>query len=261
MDDAATNGAADRGSAGPSKLTTLPIDKVRFVGDPVVCIVATDRYLAEDAAELVTIDYEELPPVCEMARALAPGAALVDDSLPSNLVSHQSFVAGDPIASLRRGASRRRGRRSISTARPTRRSRRAAAARFGTRAGGISPMHVGNQVPHPYRTQLARRLRLSESQVTVISPDIGGGFGQKIALYREELTVAALARALRRPVRWREDRSENLLAVEPCARGRRAYARGRRSRRPHPARSSWRSSRTSAPIASIRRTTSRAWWR
>jgi carbon-monoxide dehydrogenase large subunit len=67
-------------------------------------------------------------------------------------------------------------------------------------------------VPHPYRTQLATRLRLSESQVTVISPDVGGGFGQKITLYREELTVAALARHLQRPVRWREDRLENLTA-------------------------------------------------
>jgi carbon-monoxide dehydrogenase large subunit len=74
-------------------------------------------------------------------------------------------------------------------------------------------VHVGNQAPHPYRTQLARRLRLHESQVTVICPDIGGAFGQKIALYREELTVCALARGLRRPVRWREDRSENLLAA------------------------------------------------
>jgi carbon-monoxide dehydrogenase large subunit len=74
-------------------------------------------------------------------------------------------------------------------------------------------MHIGNQVPHPFRTQLARRLRLSESQVTVICPDIGGAFGQKIALYREELTVAALARQLGRPVRWREDRAENLIAA------------------------------------------------
>ena len=74
-------------------------------------------------------------------------------------------------------------------------------------------MHVGTQVPHPYRTQLAARLGLSESQVTVICPDIGGGFGQKIALYREELTVAALARVLGRPVRWREERGENLLAA------------------------------------------------
>jgi carbon-monoxide dehydrogenase large subunit len=66
-------------------------------------------------------------------------------------------------------------------------------------------------VPHPYRTQLAARLRLAETQVTVVVPDIGGGFGQKITLYREELTVAALARALKRPVRWREDRYENLI--------------------------------------------------
>ena len=67
-------------------------------------------------------------------------------------------------------------------------------------------------MPHPYRTTLASRLRLSESQVSVISPDVGGGFGQKIALYREELTVAAVARHLQRPVRWREDRMENLLS-------------------------------------------------
>ena len=72
--------------------------------------------------------------------------------------------------------------------------------------------HIGCQVPHPYRTMLAGRLRLSESQVTVISPDVGGGFGQKITLYREELAVAAIARALKRPVRWREDRIENLTA-------------------------------------------------
>jgi carbon-monoxide dehydrogenase large subunit len=68
-------------------------------------------------------------------------------------------------------------------------------------------------VPHPFRTQLAARMRLNEAQVTVICPDIGGAFGQKIALYREELTVAALARELRRPVRWREDRAENLIAA------------------------------------------------
>src|SRR3546814_17590181 len=77
-------------------------------------------------------------------------------------------------------------------------------------------MHVGTQVPHPYRTQLAARLGLSESQVTVISPDIGGAFGQKIALYREEWVVAALARRLRRPVRWRKYRMEKLMAARPA---------------------------------------------
>src|SRR4029077_2319800 len=80
----------------PVECTTLPIDKVRFVGDPVACIVATDRYLAEDAAPLVEVVYEPLPPVPDIERALAPGAARVDESLPGNLVSHQTFTAGDP---------------------------------------------------------------------------------------------------------------------------------------------------------------------
>ena len=80
----------------PVEFSTLPIDKVRFIGDPVACIVATDRYLAEDAAELIEVVYDELGAVPDMDRALAADAALVDESLPSNLVSHQSFVGGDP---------------------------------------------------------------------------------------------------------------------------------------------------------------------
>ena len=196
----------------PVEFTTLPIDKVRFIGDIVACIVATDRYVAEDAAELVIVDYEELPPVTNMEQALAPGAALVDDALASNLVSHQSFSAGDPS---------RRFAESEVVVEASFRQHRQTHAPIETRGCCAVwdegrrhlTMHIPNQVPHPYRTQLARRLKLTEGQVTVISPDIGGGFGQKIALYREELTVAALSRALKRPVRWREDRAENLLAA------------------------------------------------
>jgi aerobic carbon-monoxide dehydrogenase large subunit len=196
----------------PVEMTTLPIDKVRFVGDPVACIVARDRYLAEDAAELVAVAYEPLPPVSTMAEALAPGAALIDETLQSNLISHQTFSAGDPNRRFVEAPhvveaefhQQRQTHAPIET--------RGCCAVWDEGRQHLT-MHIGNQVPHPYRTQLARRLRLSESQVTVISPDIGGGFGQKIALYREELTVAALSRALRRPVRWREDRTENLLAA------------------------------------------------
>lgn len=74
-------------------------------------------------------------------------------------------------------------------------------------------MHIGSQAPHPMRSALAGRLKLAEHQVTVVSPDVGGGFGQKIIVYREEITVAALARHLKHPVRWREDRLENLSAL------------------------------------------------
>ena len=89
-------------------------------------------------------------------------------------------------------------------------------------------MHIGNQVPHPYRTQLAAAAALSESQVTVISPDIGGGFGQKIALYREELTVAALARALQAAGALARGPRREFAGRKPRARGFRAHPRGRR---------------------------------
>ena len=203
----------------PVEFSTLPVDKMRFVGDPVACVVATDRYRAEDAAELIKVDYEELDPVVDLDQALAPGSPRVDDSLPSNLVSHQSFSSGDP---------RRRGAEADVIVEATFRQHRQTHAPIETRGCCAIwdegrrhlTMHIGNQVPHPYRTQLARRLRLNEAQVTVISPDIGGAFGQKIALYREELTVAALARALKRPVRWREDRAENLIAASHAREGR-----------------------------------------
>jgi carbon-monoxide dehydrogenase large subunit len=195
----------------PVEMTTLPIDKVRFHGDPVACVIADTRYLAEDAAELVEADYEPLPAVADLAQALAEGAPKVDDSLPSNVVSVQRFSRGN-VEKQKAEAHKvvecefhqnRLTHLPIET--------RGLAAVWDEGRQHLT-VHIGNQVPHPYRSQLAARMRLSESQVTIVSPDVGGGFGQKIALYREELTVCAASRQLRRPVRWREDRMENLMA-------------------------------------------------
>ena len=196
----------------PVEMTTLPVDKVRFHGDPVACVIATSRYLAEDAAERVEVDYEPLPAVADLAQALAEGAPKVDESLPSNLVSVQRFSTGD-VQEQKREAFKvvesefHQGRMThlpIET--------RGLAAVWDEGRQHLT-VHIGNQVPHPYRSQVAARMRLSESQVTIVSPDVGGGFGQKIALYREELTVCAASRQLKRPVRWREDRMENLMAA------------------------------------------------
>ena len=195
----------------PVEMDTLPTDKVRFQGDPVACVIAADRYAAEDAAELVQVDYEVLPPVTTMWQALDPQSPLVDDTLPSNLLSHQHANHGDVAGQMARAhrvvesvfSQQRQTHLPIET--------RGCIAVWDEGRQHLT-FHVGTQVPHPYRTTLAARLRLAESQVTVISPDVGGGFGQKIALYREELCVAAVARHLQRPVRWREDRLENLLA-------------------------------------------------
>jgi aerobic carbon-monoxide dehydrogenase large subunit len=195
----------------PVEMDTLPIAKVRFQGDPVACVIAHDRYAAEDAAEQVAVEYEVLPAVTSMWHALDPSSPRVDESLLSNLLSHQHAVHGDVKQRMRQAhrvvestfSQHRQTHLPIET--------RGCIAVWDEGRQHLT-FHVGTQVPHPYRTTLAARLRLSESQVTVISPDVGGGFGQKIALYREELTVAAVARHLKRPVRWREDRMENLLA-------------------------------------------------
>ena len=196
----------------PVEMTTLPIDKVRFHGDPVACVIATSRYLAEDAAERVEVDYEPLPAVANLEQALLENAVKVDASLPSNLVSIQRFKTGEPEARKREAfkvveSAFHQGRMThlpIET--------RGLAAVWDEGRQHLT-VHIGNQVPHPYRSQVAARMRLSESQVTIVSPDVGGGFGQKIALYREELTVCAASRQLKRPVRWREDRMENLMAA------------------------------------------------
>ncbi|MFA7413400.1 MAG: xanthine dehydrogenase family protein molybdopterin-binding subunit [Rhizobium sp.] len=196
----------------PTEIATLPTDKVRFHGDPVAVVVARDRYIAEDAAELVEVEYEVLPAIASLEGAFAPDAALVDETLPSNLVSHQTFSAGN--VAQRRGEAHEVVEASFYQHRQTHvpMETRGCAAVWDAGREHLT-FHIGNQVPHPLRSQLAGRLGLSESQITVMSPDVGGGFGQKIALYREELTVAALARQLNRPVRWREDRTENLMAA------------------------------------------------
>lgn len=193
------------------EMDTLPTDKVRFQGDPVACVIATDRYVAEDAAEQVMVDYEVLPAVSTMWQALEADSPRVDESLDSNLLSHQHADHGDVEA--RKREAHRVIESTFSQHRQTHLpiETRGCIAVWDEGRQHLT-FHVGTQVPHPYRTTLAGRLCLSESQVSVISPDVGGGFGQKIALYREELTVAAVARHLKRPVRWREDRLENLLS-------------------------------------------------
>ncbi len=195
----------------PTGMTTLPVDKVRFHGDPVACIVATDRYVAEDAAELVYVNYEVLDAVASYEAALAEDAPLVDETLSSNLVSHQKFEAGD--IARRKQEAHRIIEASFAMQRMTHLpiETRGCIAVWDDGREHLT-MHIGSQAPHPMRSALAGRLRLGEQQVTVSSPDVGGAFGQKIIIYREEITVAALARHLKCPVRWREDRLENLSA-------------------------------------------------
>jgi len=195
----------------PVETPPMPTDRARFVGDPVAVVLAETRRAAEDAAELVAVDWQPMAAVASTAAAAASGAPLVDPTVPGNRIVDQRFATPGLEAAFARAP-------------------RIVEARFGQQRQTHAPLeprgilavwnagrehltlHVGTQAPHPYRTAVAAQLSLREWQITVIAPDMGGGFGQKIVPGREELVCAAAARLLGRPVRWRETRGENLAA-------------------------------------------------
>lgn len=197
---------------------------VRHVGEPVAVVVAESAAEAEDAAELVAIDYDALPAVLEAEAALEPGSPLVHaaEGAEDNLMAAVTQTVGDPDAVFAE-AERSAG------------SGQALALRYDFRFGRLSgqPMETrgvvasfersklgeqltvwdSTQSPHTARRVLAELLGLPRHAVRVIAPDVGGGFGIKNRFYGEEFVVPYLARRLGRPVRWIEDRREDLLTT------------------------------------------------
>ena len=196
----------------PMEMSALPTDKVRFVGDPVACVIGEDRYQVADACELVEVEYERLAAVVDPERARDAGLPRVDAAIPANCPYAGVFAHGDVESALRVAhrvveARFHQGRQTHAPTEP-----RGCLASWLPGDDTLTFWH-STQIPHPMRTALAARLGIAESAVRVITPDVGGGFGQKIPLYREELATAAASRLLGRPVRWIETRRENLLAA------------------------------------------------
>jgi len=195
--------------------TQVPLvrDKVRHVGEPIAMIVAQSRYVAEDALADVVVDIEPLPAVVDLEAAMAAGAARVHEHLASNLAAHVVQRTGDYDAA--RAAAhrviRRRFRydRGLSAAIEN----RCVVAQWDGRAEELTIWDT-TQAPIPIRNGLAARLGLLESQVRVIAPFVGGGFGPKIMMhYPEEVLIPWIAMQLGRPVKWTEDRQENFFAT------------------------------------------------
>lgn len=186
----------------------LVADKARFQGDPVVAIIATDRYIAEDAAELVEIQWEPLPAVIDPIAALEPDAPLVHDELEDNNFEHIEFEAGDVERVFEKAD--RVFRKSFDFGRTHAAPLDGRAIMVEWDAGGALTVWSSSQMPFLVRWMLAGLLEVRESAVRVITPAIGGGFGLKVHLYPEEVVVALAARMLKTPVKWIEDRSEAL---------------------------------------------------
>ena len=197
----------------PTRMPILAGDKVRFVGEPVAVVIADDAYRAEDATELVEVDWDPQPAVASIEAATASDAPRLHAEAAGNRLVDLLMFDDDRLDAIFAQAA------AAVTA--TFRSARVAALPLEGRAclaewddrDDQLVMHVSTQVPHQVRSGVAQALGLPERAIRVIAPDVGGGFGLKCVVGREEVAVAAAALRLRRPVRWVEDRQENLTAA------------------------------------------------
>jgi CO/xanthine dehydrogenase Mo-binding subunit len=195
--------------------THVPLarDKVRYVGEPIAMVVAESRYIAEDALADIRVDIDPLDVVVDLERALEADAPRLHEQLDSNVAAKVHQQTGD-YSAARAAADlvvtrRFRYDRGVSAAIEN----RAVVASWDPRAEQLAIWDT-TQAPIPIRNGLARMLGLAESQVQVIAPFVGGGFGPKIMMfYPEELLVPWASRQLGRPVKWTEDRHENFLAT------------------------------------------------
>lgn len=197
----------------PRMQVPLAKGKVRHAGEAIAVVVAESRYQAEDAAEQVFVEMEMLPAVVDIEQALAPDAPLIHEDLAQNLNAHVIQRKGD-YAIARRQADvliKRRFRYDRGTAAAM--ENRGIVANWDPREETLT-IHDTTQAPIAIRNGLAGMLGLSEKQVRVIAPFIGGGFGPKIMMfYPEEVVIPWIAVRLGRPVKWIEDREENFFAT------------------------------------------------
>jgi carbon-monoxide dehydrogenase large subunit len=190
----------------------LAVGKVRHVGEAVAAVVATDRYAARDALELIAVDYAPLHVAVDMERALEQGAPVVHEEWNDNLAYTFEMTAGDIDKAFREAEVTVRQRIMNQRLVPLAMEPRGVVAHYHA-AQRTLELWSSTQMPHILRTFLANMLQLPENRVRVIAPEVGGGFGSKADIYAEEMLVAYLAMRLRRPVKWAEDRRENFVAT------------------------------------------------
>jgi carbon-monoxide dehydrogenase large subunit len=215
-DDLEARGCAWMPTMSGDVQAVLATDKVRFQGQEVAFVIADDHYSAHDALELIDVEYGQLAPVVDPRRALDPGAELIRDDLPDQFDNHIfDWEAGDRAATDRvfAGADVVVEQEMVfPRSHPAPMETCGAVAEFDRVAGKLTVWST-TQAPHAHRTLYADILGLAEHRIRVISPDVGGGFGNKVPIYPGYVCAAMGAMTVGRPVKWVEDRSENLMST------------------------------------------------
>ncbi len=197
------------GKYKPCNFDVIAVNKVCFVGDIVAAVVATNRYVAEDAVELVEVDYEPLTPVLDPEEALKPGSPLIHEEWGDNVMLSAHIANGDVKKAFAEAdvVVKERFQMNRHCAAPM--EGRGVLANFDPATNQMT-VWTSSQMPHMVRTKIAESIGFPEHNLRVITPDVGGGFGMKSHIFPEEIVLSALSRELRRPIKWVEDRRENL---------------------------------------------------
>ncbi|HXA94401.1 MAG TPA: xanthine dehydrogenase family protein molybdopterin-binding subunit [Candidatus Dormibacteraeota bacterium] len=214
-----TDGGRKRRDGSPAFPTPRPAlarDRARHVGDPVALVVAETPQAAADAAELVAVDYEPLPAVTGAVSATRPGAPAVWDEVADNVAFVWEAGARDAVARAFAGAAHVTRLDFVVTrvaAAPL--EPRAAVGEFDRRSGRYT-LHTGIQAPHGLRTILAEQVfRVPQSQMRVVTSDVGGSFGMRSGIYPELVLALWAAKRVGRPVKWTSTRREGFVTDEP----------------------------------------------
>src|SRR6266851_2157931 len=202
----------ERAEFTATRMPLLAGDQVRYVGEPVAVVIADDPYIAEDAAEVVEVEWTPLPAIAGLDAARVAGARQVHRELAGNCLVDLTMFDDDRLEEIFATAPVVvEGVFTSARVAALPMEGRACLADWDDRDEQLV-IHVSTQVPHQVRSGIAQALGVPERRVRVIAPDVGGGFGMKCVVGREEVVVAGAVMRLRRPVAWTEDRQENLTA-------------------------------------------------
>jgi carbon-monoxide dehydrogenase large subunit len=187
----------------------LATDKVRFVGDPIALVVAESRYVAEDACELIVEDYEMLDPIVTYEHALDPSRPPIFDELGDNIAMTAEMAMGDIDAAFSKADRVVSATISVHRHQNVPMEGRGSIASWDPGTDKLT-IHTSTQSPHMVRMLLAPQIDVPLERIRVIAGDVGGAFGLKTGLFREDVALAVASMDLGRPVKWIEDRSEHL---------------------------------------------------
>src|ERR1700744_2639072 len=190
-------------------IVPLATGKVRYVGEAVAVVIASSRYLAEDALELIEIEYEPLGAVSRAERAVEDDAPLLHEEAGTNVLIAREFKKGDVAADMKAAAVRVGGRFEMTRKAPLAMEPRSYAAEYDNRRGAIT-LYTSSNIPGIVRDAVSESLDLPGNRLRVVAPDVGGSFGSKGSLYPEELLLCIAARKLGRSVKWTADRLEDV---------------------------------------------------